>query len=90
LDNPEDKQLFTELSISSTNKKGYEMKDGVIRFQGRVWMRHNSLAQQHILEVVHSSGIGRHSGITATYSRIKTLFAWPNMKQTMHTFVQQC
>jgi hypothetical protein len=55
-----------------------------------VWIAKNSLAQQHILEAVHDNGIGGHSGIYATYSRIKTLFAWPNMKQSVQTYVQQC
>lgn len=39
---------------------------------------------------LHGSGIGGHSGVTPTYSRIKALFAWPNMKQTVQLFVKQC
>jgi hypothetical protein len=42
------------------------------------------------LEAVHDSGIGGQSGITATYSRVKALFAWPNLKKTVQKFVQQC
>lgn len=48
------------------------------------------LAQQHILQALHDSGIGGHSGITATYKRIQGLFAWPKMKESVHRFVQQC
>ena len=70
--------------------KGYTLQDGVIRFKGRVWVGSKVLAQQHILEAVHDSGISGHSGINATYSRIKTLFAWPSMKQTVQNFVHQC
>jgi hypothetical protein len=29
-------------------------------------------------------------GITATYNRVITLFAWPNMKQHVQVFVQRC
>lgn len=29
-------------------------------------------------------------GITATYNRVKTLFAWPNLKQHVQVFVQRC
>jgi len=47
----------------------------------------NALAQQHILQALHDSGIGGHSGITATYIRVKAL---SNLKQTVHDFVQQC
>jgi hypothetical protein len=89
-DNQEDHQLLTELLVSGANDKGFTLVDGVIRLHGRVWVGNNSLAQQHILQAVHSGGIGGHSGITPTYNRIKTLFAWPNMKQTMQHYVQQC
>jgi hypothetical protein len=90
LDQPEDKQLLTELSITGQNSKGFTLKDGVIRFKGRVWVDANTIAQQHILQALHDSGLGGHSGITATYIRVKELFAWPNLKQTVHDFVQQC
>ena len=53
-------------------------------------MGHNTLAQQHVLQALHASGIGGHSGITATYNRIKALFAWPHMKKSVQQFVQQC
>lgn len=53
-------------------------------------MGNNKFAQQHILQALHASGIGGHSGIHATYHRIKNLFAWPQLKQTVAEFVQQC
>lgn len=90
LDHPEDKQLYTKLTITGSNQKGYTLQDGIIRYNGRVWVGNNALAQQHILEAMHNSAIGGHSGITATYSRVKALFAWPNMKQTVQEFIQKC
>jgi len=89
-DDPTAKQLLTELAVSSDNQKGYSLQDGVIRYQGRVWVGNNSTAQQHILTALHASGIRGHSGITATYARVKHLFAWPRMKQMVTTFVQHC
>ena len=41
----EAQQLLTELAVSSPNSKGYSLKDGIIRYNGRVWLGHNSLAQ---------------------------------------------
>ena len=48
------------------------------------------MAQQHILQALHASGIGGHSGIQATYHRVKSLFAWPKLKETVTQFVQAC
>jgi hypothetical protein len=90
VDNPKDKQLFTELSISAADQKGFTLEDGVIKFKGRVWVGNNTLAQQHIMEALHDSGIGGHSGVIATYSRIKALVAWPHMKASVQEYVQKC
>lgn len=53
-------------------------------------MGNNTVAQNHILQALHDSGIGGHSRVAATYSRIKALFAWPQLKQSVHSFVQKC
>lgn len=87
---PQCLQLLTELCLASPNDKGYSLVDGIIKFHGRVWVGSNQLAQQHILQALHASGIGGHSGIQATYHRVKSLFAWPKLKETVTQFVQAC
>lgn len=89
-DDPVSKQLVTELSLSNQNDRGYSMKDEIIRHKGRVWVGNNTLAQQHILQTLHASGIGGHSGIQATYHRVNTYFSWPKMKKVVTAFVQRC
>jgi hypothetical protein len=78
------------LVISRDNGKGYTLKEAVIRYKGRVWIRNNIVAQRDILIALHDSGVGGHSGIGATYVRVKQLFHWPGMKQFIHDFVKQC
>lgn len=43
-----------------------------------------------LMRVYHSSAFGGHSGMRATYHRIKSLFYWPGMKKTVETFVREC
>lgn len=88
-DNVEDKKLLAELAISGDNDKGFALTYRIIRYQGRIWVGHNVLAQ-HILQALHASGIGGHSGISATYKRVRSLFAWPNLKHAVQQFVHQC
>ena len=87
---PEDKELLKELAVNTNNEKGYSLQDGVIKYKDRIWVGHNVFAQQHILQALHASGVGGHSGISATYNRVKSLFAWPKLKQSVQQFVQQC
>ena len=55
-----------------------------------MWLGHNKLAQQHVLQAVHNTAVGGHAGIQATYYRIRNLFSWPRMKTDIYHFVQQC
>jgi len=86
----ESKQLLTELSISPKNDKGFSLEDGILRHKGKVWVGNNALAQQHILQALHASGLGGHSGMQATYQRVKALFSWPKLKETVNKYVQSC
>jgi hypothetical protein len=42
------------------------------------------------MQALHSSAVGGHSGGLATYQRIKSLFAWPGMRESINQFVQAC
>jgi len=89
-DDPQATQLLQQLVLSNGTSKDYSLQNGVIRYKGRIWVGNNKVAQQHIMQAMHSSGIGGHSGIHVTYSRIKQLFAWPKMKQDIQDYVKSC
>lgn len=42
------------------------------------------------MTALHASAIGGHSGYEVTYNRVKKMFAWPKMKQSIKDFVAQC
>lgn len=88
LDDPAAKSLLSELSLTADNDQGYSLKNGIIYYQGRIWVGNNPLDQQHILQALHASGIGGHSGIHATYHRIKSLFAWPKLKHSVTKYIR--
>jgi hypothetical protein len=84
------KQLLAELCVTGSNTKGFTLTDGIIRYKGRIWLGDHKKAHDAILQALHSSGLGGHSGITATYNKIKALFAWNNMKKTVREYVSSC
>jgi hypothetical protein len=88
--NPQAQKLLTELSLVKSNDKGYSLHDGVIRYKGRVWLGAHKEAHDAVLQALHNSGLGGHSGTLATYHKVKQLFAWPNMRQYIESFVKQC
>ena len=84
------KQLLTELSITGSNDKGFSLSDGLIKYKNRIWLGNHTEAHRAVLLALHSSGLGGHSGITATYHKVRALFAWPNLKQSVIDYINTC
>ena len=84
------KQLLTELSITGSNDKGFTLSDGLIKYKNRISLGNHKEAQQAVLLALHSSGLGGHNGITTTYQKVKSLFAWPNMMQFITDYINAC
>lgn len=82
--------LLQWLALCSPDEQGYELRQGVIRFHDRLWIGANTALQTKLISAFHASVVGGHSGVTATYQRIKKLFAWRGMKQAVEDFVRQC
>lgn len=87
---PQTKQLLASLCLNPEGEDGFQLVNGVIQFHGKIWLGHHPEAQQSVLLALHNSGVGGHSGITATYHRIKGLFAWPGLRKVVQTYVFQC
>nr|KYP71832.1 Transposon Ty3-I Gag-Pol polyprotein [Cajanus cajan] len=45
---------------------------------------------QTIMQELHNSPIGGHSGIARTLARVSSQFYWPGMHQDIKSYVQQC
>jgi hypothetical protein len=84
---PMAKQLLTKLSLIGTDSKGYQLIDGVIKYKGKVSLGNHKEAHKAVLIALHDSGIGGHSGVKATYHKIRNLFHWPNMKQDVEQYI---
>uniref|UniRef100_A0ACD5ZDX5 Uncharacterized protein n=1 Tax=Avena sativa TaxID=4498 RepID=A0ACD5ZDX5_AVESA len=68
----------------------FQLEDGILKLRGRVWVGRNEGLQQRILGALHSSAVGGHSGFGVTYRRVRTLFAWPGLKEQVRQFVDSC
>lgn len=87
---PMAQERLAQLALASPDEHGYELSHGIIRFHGRIWLGANAALQTKLIVGLHSSTVGGHSGIQATYQRVKRLFAWPGLKTAVEDFVRQC
>lgn len=68
----------------------FTLQQGVIQFKDRIWLPSTSVVKHKILQALHSSATGGHSGFAVTYHRVKRLFAWPRMKGEIKEYVASC
>lgn len=88
---PRAQKLLTQL-VAEPEKapKKFTLEDGIIKLNGRIWVGSNGPLQQKIITALHASAIGGHSGFGVTYRRLRTLFAWPGLKDEVRQFVDAC
>jgi hypothetical protein len=77
---PEAVKLLSQLAAQPDSVPSYSLAQGVIRYQGRVWLGSCKAIQQQVLSAFHASPVSGHLGAPATYSRLKRLFFWVGMK----------
>lgn len=84
------KQLLTKLSVDASSVPLFTLQGGLIKYNNKVWIGNNAPMQHTILEAIHSSAVGGHSGFPDTYHKLKQLFAWPGMRKFAKEFVASC
>lgn len=82
----------TDGSGNTTQTEGKHISQhmGIIRWKGRICVGNHGNWREMIIKELHDSTVGGHSGIIATYHRVKKLFYWPNIKNNIHQFIQNC
>jgi hypothetical protein len=69
-------ELLAQLAIASPNDQGYTLQQGIIRHGSQIWIADIFALKTKLIAACHSSVIGDHSGLQATYHKIKKLFIW--------------
>ena len=65
----------------------YEIRDGILCFQGKILVPNEPSLKLQLLQEFHSSPPVGHRGILKTYQLLRQFFHWPKLKQEVHEFV---
>jgi transposase InsO family protein len=87
---PHSTALLAKLATNAAAVPHFSIDNGILKYKKRIWVGHNTTLQQQLIEALHSSPVGGHSGIPATVKRIQALFAWPGMTKQIAAFVKSC
>eukprot|EP00267_Zea_mays_P041848 XP_020393779.1 uncharacterized protein LOC103628713 [Zea mays] len=82
--------LLAKLSLDPNAVPHYTLQNGLLKYKGRIWVGSDDQLKHRILSALHCSPVGGHSGIPVTYCRVKQLFAWSKLKQSVQDFVKNC
>lgn len=83
-------QVIAELAVNPNSRPDFQLCKGILKFKGRIWVGNNPVLQDKLIDELHASPIGGHSGFPVTYRRAKTMFAWAGMKKMIKNKLQHC
>lgn len=76
--------------ISGENPQGYKVVDVELKKDGKWYVGSGNNLRAKIIENIHSSPEGGHSGIVATAKRIQEYFYWSNSTTEFHEYLKAC
>jgi hypothetical protein len=82
--------IIQHLLVNAQAVSNYSVHSEILRYKGKICIGDSAELKNKILSSLHSSAIGGHSDIKATYHRVKRNFHWPHLKKTVETFLSQC
>ncbi|KAJ1699376.1 hypothetical protein LUZ63_007888 [Rhynchospora breviuscula] len=90
-DDPWIESLKLKLQESSSQQhSNLTIHHGVIRYKDRICVGTYGNWREKIVQALHDSTMGGHSGINVTYHKVKKNFYWPSLKQFIHDYVSSC
>lgn len=72
------------------SRTNYVFTEGLIIYKSRIWVPKDSNVTLKIMEILHGSVLGGHTGIDRTSKRIKTSFWWEGMSVQIKEYVSTC
>ena len=77
-------------TITGEERKCIKDKEGLLRFDSRIWIPNVQELKREILQEAHSSRYSVHPGSTKMYRDLKEYYWWPNMKGEIASWVNKC
>ena len=81
---------ITTLSTNAGNDPDNSIQQGILRHKENALIGNNGVLRQQLVSTMHKSWLGGHSGVWATYQRLKAIFYWPTMIEQVKVVVQEC
>lgn len=84
------KGVIEELTRKADAKKHYSWMQNILRRKSKIVVPNDVQIKNPILQWLHSSGAGGHSGKEVTHKRVKSIFYWKGMVKDIQAFIRSC
>ncbi|GAU30089.1 hypothetical protein TSUD_392450 [Trifolium subterraneum] len=84
------KDLMSKVANDPNSYPNFKIIKGLLYFKGRLYIPASSSFKNILLEEIHATPVGGHSGIQRTYGRMKENFYWVGLKQDVVNYVNSC
>jgi hypothetical protein len=81
--------IIQQLAMNDQAVPHYNLHTGIVRYRCRICIGDSKELKTNILSSMHSSAIGGHWGVRATYHRVKKIFYWPHLKKEVEAFIAE-
>ncbi|KAG7579311.1 Integrase catalytic core [Arabidopsis thaliana x Arabidopsis arenosa] len=82
--------IITALQQKPDSKRHYSWVQGILRRKSKIVIPSDGELKNTILQWLHCSGVGGHSGRDVTHQRVKGLFYWKGMVKDIQSFIRSC
>lgn len=80
-------QIITEKLSCPYNLSLYDYVRGMNKYKGKLYLGPAHEMRKTIMEYMHASATGGHSGREMTFHRIHSIFWWPTLREDVFKFV---
>ena len=84
------KELIDELKSKPFSKKHFSWSQDILRRKSKIVVPMDPVIRNKILQWLHCSGVGGHSGRDVTYQRVKNIFYWKGMIKDIQQYIRSC
>lgn len=83
-------RLIHDLRLNPSSHSHYSWSNDALKRKGKLVVGTDSVLRADLLGHFHADAIGGHSGATATYRRLSSVFYWKGLERDVREFVRGC
>ena len=85
---PQCQNIISQILLDPAAHQQFEWDKGLLMYNGKLYVGSNNGLRDKLVQTLHASAVGAHSGQRDCWQRLKTLFYWPTMKLDVIRIIQ--